>query len=68
MGGVDNGKEFSSVQGAEEDLKWIAHSRFVVTMGKGERVDRQKDHRLAGRYCNSCVSVDFKHSCESKSW
>lgn len=30
-----NGKELAKFQGAEEDLKWIAHSIFVVTMGKG---------------------------------
>lgn len=62
-----NGKELAVFQGAEEDLTWIAHSRFVVTMGKGGKIDRQKDHRLDGRFCTSCFSVDYKHSYENKS-
>lgn len=33
-----NGKDLAlPLQGAEEDLTWIALSRFVVTMGKGEK-------------------------------
>lgn len=36
--GFDDGKELAlPLQGAEEDLTWIALSRSVVTVGKGEK-------------------------------
>lgn len=61
-----NGKELAlTLQGAEEDLTWIALSRSVVTVGKGEKQLIGGKTRHDGKYCSGSFSVDFKHTCEN---